>query len=372
MRILVTGSRGFIGKNLVLALNTSGHDTIELHSDSTPEDLRIGLLEAEAVVHLAGINRPTNPDEFHIGNVEFTERLLSEVAKCNASLPTIFASSIQAELENDYGKSKRKAEECFLRHATKHRSSSLIFRLCNVFGKWCRPNYNSVVATFCHNLTHGLPLQVVDATRQLSLVYIDDVVEAIKGAILNPMPDARYGTIDPVYTITVGELRDVLSEFWSRRPALSIGEVGTGLQRALYSTLISYAPTGAFAYPLTPHVDARGRFSEFLRSSSSGQVSFFTASPGITRGGHYHHTKLEKFLVVQGSARFRLRHVVSNEVVELFASGHQPKVVEPPPGWAHDVTNIGDNELIVLLWANEVFDSSRPDTFTFNLDKQCP
>jgi UDP-2-acetamido-2,6-beta-L-arabino-hexul-4-ose reductase len=368
MRILVTGSRGFIGKNLVFGLNNTGHCAIEIHSGSTPSELASGLREAEAVVHLAGINRPTNPDEFQSGNVGFTEHLLNEVAKYNATLPTIFASSIQAELDNDYGKSKRLAEECFLRHATRHQSSSVIFRLPNVFGKWCRPNYNSVVATFCHNLTHDLPLQVVDANRQLSLVYIDDVVEAIKTTILTTMPGARYGTVDPVYTISVGKLRNVLSEFWSRRPELSIGEVGTGLERALYSTLVSYAPKGSFTYPLTQHVDARGRFSEFLRSGSSGQVSFFTAKPGITRGGHYHHTKLEKFLVVQGSARFRLKHVVSNEEVELFTSGDQPKVVEPPPGWAHDVTNIGDNELIVLLWANEVFDSTRPDTFSFNLD----
>jgi UDP-2-acetamido-2,6-beta-L-arabino-hexul-4-ose reductase len=367
MNVLVTGSRGFIGRNLTLALNTSGYRVIEIHSGWAREELTKAVLKADAVVHLAGINRPVNTGDFHSGNVGFTEQLLKELSCLKPTVPTIFASSIQAELENEYGKSKLLAEQCFERHAKANHSSALIFRLPNVFGKWSRPNYNSVVATFCHNLTRGLPLTVHDPDRELNLIYVDDVVAAIKTGLCNPLPGLSYRVVDPVYKIKIGGLHDTLTDFWSRRNELEIGDVGTGLSRALYSTLLSYAPPECFTYPLRPHADARGRFAEFLRSQSSGQLSFFTAKPGITRGGHYHHTKLEKFLVVQGSAKLRLRNLISGELVEITAVAERPVVVEPPPGWAHDITNIGNDELIVLLWANEVFNPNAPDTYSFDL-----
>ncbi len=367
MNVIVTGANGFIGRNLVLALNSSGISAIEIHTGSTRKDLTNGILEADAVVHLAGINRPVDPAEFHVGNVGFTEDLLGAISNLKPTLPVIFTSSIQAELDNEYGKSKYLAEQCFSRYADNHQSPSLIFRLPNVFGKSARHNYNSVVATFCHNLTHGLPLNVHDPSRVLNLVHVDDVVAAIKTALFNPIPGLNFGTVEPVYNISLGSLRDTLTEFWSRRIELAIGDVGTGLSRALYSTLLSYAPPESFTYPLKPHADDRGRFAEFLRSQSSGQVSFFTAKPGVTRGGHYHHTKLEKFLVVQGSALLRLSNVVTGEVVEITATADRPVAVEPPPGWAHNITNIGSDELIVLLWANEVFNPNAPDTYSFDL-----
>jgi UDP-2-acetamido-2,6-beta-L-arabino-hexul-4-ose reductase len=367
MNILVTGARGFIGWNLVLALNSLGIRAIEFHTDSTRKDLTNALLDADAVVHLAGINRPADPTEFHVGNVGFTKELLDAISNLKPKLPVIFTSSIQAELDNEYGRSKYLAEQCISRHAESHQSTALIFRLPNVFGKWARPNYNSVVATFCHNLTHGLSLNVHDAARELNLVYVDDVVTAIQNALRNPIPGLNHGTVEPVYKVSIGALRDTLTEFWSRRSELTIGDVGSGLSRALYSTLLSYAPPESFTYPLNPHADDRGRFAEFLRSQSSGQVSFFTAKPGVTRGGHYHHTKLEKFLVVQGSALLRLKNVVTGEVVEINANADRPLVVEPPPGWAHDITNTGSNELVVLLWANEVFNPNAPDTYSFDL-----
>lgn len=277
-------------------------------------------------------------------------------------MPLLLASSIQAERDNPYGRSKRAAEGAVEALAADTSSPCVVFRLPGVFGKWCRPNYNSVVATFCHNIARGLPIRIDDPAASLRLVYIDDVVDAFIAALEAPEPGLQTGTIAPEYAATLGDLAERITSFAQERETLFVERVGAGLTRALYATYLSYLPPDRFAYDVTAHGDARGVFVEMLKTRDSGQFSYFTAHPGITRGGHYHHTKSEKFLVLKGTASFRFRSLQTDECVEIRTSGDRPQVVETVPGWSHDVTNIGSDELIVMLWANEVFDRERPDT----------
>lgn len=364
MRVLVTGSSGFIGKNLVTHLSLRRDVTLlPITRDAGARELQSAGREAEFVFHLAGVNRPTDPADYATGNVGATEALCDVLATAGNRAPIVFASSIQAEHTNDYGASKLAAEHVLREHQRATGAPVAIYRLPNVFGKWCRPNYNSVVATFCHNLGRELPIQINDAAKSLSLVYVDDVVAAFLRCLDGEMPNANFGRVEPCYTATVGELATQLEDFRSCRDTLSLGAVGSGLARALYSTYISYLPTERFVYGLRKHEDPRGVFVEFLRSLEGGQFSFFTAHPGVTRGGHYHHTKTEKFLVVQGEALFKFRNIVTQERYEVLTSGDRPQVVETVPGWAHDITNVGDTEMTVMLWANELFDRSKPDTY---------
>ncbi|HEY9181573.1 MAG TPA: NAD-dependent epimerase/dehydratase family protein, partial [Gammaproteobacteria bacterium] len=267
------------------------------------------------------------------------------------------------EHANDYGVSKRKAEDVLLAHHRATGARLAIYRLPNVFGKWCRPNYNSVVATFCHNIARDLPIRIDDASRTLSLVYVDDVVAELVRCVDGTLPAATFGAVQPVYEATVGELAEKLREFRRCRETLTLGAVGAGLPRALYATYISYLPTERFVYDLHKHEDPRGVFVEFVKSEVGGQLSFFTAHPGVTRGSHYHHSKTEKFLVVKGEALFKFRHLITQERHEVRTSGERPQVVETVPGWVHDITNVGQTEMTVMLWANEVFDRKQPDTY---------
>ena len=237
-----------------------------------------------------------------------------------------------------------------------------LFRLANVFGKWCRPNYNSAVATFCHNTARGLPIVVNDPAAALRLVYVDDVVAAFAGLLARPDAPGGFVEAGPVYETTVGEVADRVREFAASRSSLVTARVGGGLVRALYSTYVSHLPPASFAYDVPRHGDARGVFVEMLKTPDCGQFSYFTAHPGITRGEHYHHSKTEKFLVIKGTARFGFRHIVTGETHELTTRGGEGRIVETVPGWTHDITNVGDDELIVMLWANEIFDRERPDT----------
>lgn len=325
--------------------------------------LDAALGQAEAVVHLAGVNRPQDPAEFESGNAAFTARLCSTLRECGRPVPLVFASSAQAELNNPYGISKLAAEAHVFEYAAALGAPVRVYRLPGVFGKWCRPNYNSVVATFCHNLVHGRPLTIHDPSAPLRLVYIDDVVAEFLHAVRELRPGADFGQVAPVYDTTVGELAAQLAAFAGGRDTLTSERVGTGLTRALYATYVSYFEPAHFSYGVPKHGDERGVFVEMLKTSDSGQFSFFSAHPGVTRGGHYHHTKTEKFLVVRGRARFRFRHILTDDAFELVTHGDEPTIVETVPGWAHDITNIGEDEMIVLLWANEVFDRQRPDTF---------
>jgi UDP-2-acetamido-2,6-beta-L-arabino-hexul-4-ose reductase len=359
LRIAITGANGFIGKNLIVRLREAKHDPIALPHDLDAAALRDLLADAEAVVHLAGVNRPELEAEFVAGNLGTTEVLVQALRSLPHKLPVAFASSIQAERDNPYGRSKRAAEAVLERYGADTGAVVAICRLPNVFGKWCRPNYNSVVATFCHNISRGLPITVSNPAASLRLVYIDDVVEALMSFAQHPSPNV---IVAPVYDITVDDLARQLEAFRDSRSSLVTGAVGTGLLRALHATYVSYLDPSNFAYDLVAHVDPRGTFVELLRTPESGQFSFFTAHPGITRGGHYHHTKTEKFLVVQGRARFGFRHILTDQRHEIITSSLQPQVVETVPGWSHDITNIGDDTMVVMLWANELFDRDKPDT----------
>lgn len=371
MKVLVTGADGFIGRNLRQRL--SERSDLEVLSYTSSNDIGSlpNLLSGVGfVVHLAGANRPADPSEFMAINHGLTGALCAAVVEeCKASnlkIPILFASSTQAGLNDSlYAQSKRAGEQAVLAASRESGIAAHIFRLPNVFGKWCRPNYNSVVATFCWNTARGLPLDIRDPGAPLSLVYIDDVVERFVQLIdggASEVDAEGFEVIGPQYQSTVGALADQLRQFRESRSNLTTAHVGGGFLRALHATYLSYLPESEFAYPLNAHADARGRFVEVLKTPDCGQFSYFTAFPGVTRGGHYHHSKTEKFLVLRGSARFRFRHIQDGRVHEIVTSGERPETVETVPGWAHDVTNIGVEELLVMLWSSEVFDPMRPDT----------
>lgn len=363
MRVLITGAHGFIGRNLELRLREMQQDELLLVTRQTSPDERRALLErCDAVVHLAGVNRPLDDTEFAIGNADLTSTICHELRSVGRPIPIIYASSVQAERDNPYGRSKRDAEDAVGRYGLDMDAGTAILRLVNVFGKWSRPNYNSAVATFCHNIARALPITVDDPAAVLSLVFIDDVVDAILSLLATGVRADGVVPVGPIQQITVGELAATIRSFAESRTSLTIPRVGTGLLRALYSTYVSFLPADRFAYALRRHEDSRGVFAEMLRTEDAGQISFFSAHPGVTRGGHYHHTKTEKFLVVKGTAKFGFRNIISGEYRELIVRGAEATVVETVPGWAHDIRNIGDDEMIVLLWANEVFDPQRPDT----------
>lgn len=364
MRVLVTGAHGFIGKNLQMHLRERGGVEIvaftRQHREADLPDLLEGV---EWVFHLAGINRPQDPSEFVTGNADLTQALCDAVKETGRDIPVVYTSSIQVERDNDYGTSKRAAEEALLKLNETTGCPVYLYRLPNVFGKWARPNYNSVVATFCHNIARDLPVQINDPQAVIKLVYIDDVVASFVALLDGVERSMPFAEVNPVYEITVGELADQLRRFKATRDNLITEPVGTGLTRALYSTYVSYLPPESFTYTVPQHGDERGVFVEMLKTPDAGQFSFFTAHPDVTRGGHYHHSKTEKFLVIKGEACFRFRHMLTGEFYELFTSGDKPEIVETVPGWTHDITNVGKDELVCMLWANEIFDRENPDTF---------
>ncbi|WP_194727116.1 UDP-2-acetamido-2,6-beta-L-arabino-hexul-4-ose reductase [Noviherbaspirillum malthae] len=370
MRIVITGADGFIGKNLKVRLAELGYiDVIGITRKTSPAAMHEALTAADCVFHLAGVNRPQDLAEFEMGNANLTKDVCEVLSQAGRQATVVLASSTQAGLDNPYGSSKRAAEDAVRKYGNSSGAPVHIFRLTNVFGKWARPNYNSAVATFCYNITRGLPITINNPAAPLQLVYVDDVVQAfVKCIPVDNMPCNTNVRVDgfveagPVYSTTVGEVSDTLHRFASSRSSLLTPPVGTGLVRALYSTYISYLPPDAFTYQVPRHGDPRGIFVEMLKTPDCGQFSYFTAPPGITRGEHYHHSKTEKFLVIKGSARFGFRNIITDETHELITSGGEAMIVETVPGWTHNITNIGDDEMIVMLWANEVFDRERPDT----------
>jgi len=320
------------------------------------------LAQADAVVHLAGENHPTDPAAFDTVNTGLTQRLCQILQSMGKRIPVLFSSSAQAKQDNPYGRSKWAAEEALAQLAQGNGNPVAIYRLPGVFGKWCRPNYNSVVATFCHNKARDLPVRINDVKAQIRLAYIDDVVSAFLDELEQPSKGLTYPMVSPEYTITLGELSEQIDAFKNCRSTLVSERVGKDFVRALYATYLSHLPTEKFSYPIPQHTDPRGVFVEILKTPDSGQVSYLTAYPGVTRGGHYHHTKTEKFLVMKGEALFRFRHLITNQLVEIRTSGSTPQVVDTIPGWAHDITNVGTEEMLVMLWANEIFDRANPDT----------
>lgn len=371
MKVLITGANGFVGKNLQLHL--AERPDVQVACFTRSDDLAqlpVMIQGVDFVFHLAGVNRPLDPAEFVSGNTDLTQALcevVATVAKTTGKkVPVVYTSSTQAAYENAYGDSKRSAEDVLLELQRSHGVPVHVFRLPNVFGKWCKPNYNSVVTTFCHNIARGLPIQVNDPEASVTLVYVDDVMkrfmQIMDGA--DAAVDAvGFATISPQYTTTVGELARQFQVFKDSRVTLMTERVGTGLMRALYATYVSYLPVELFAYTVPQHADPRGVFVEMLKTPDCGQFSHFTAYPGTTRGGHYHHSKTEKFLVIKGRARFKFRHMQTGQCHELVTTGEKAEVVETVPGWTHDITNIGSDEMVVMLWANEVFDRLKPDTF---------
>ena len=364
--ILITGAGGFIGKNLVATLKTAGYtDLMLFERDDTPETLADYAAKAGFVFHLAGINRPKNPSEFYAGNAGLTETLLALLDKAGNKAPVLVTSSTQATLDNDYGKSKAQAEQAIFAHGKATGAPVYVFRLPGVFGKWCRPNYNSVVATFCHNSANGLPLSVRDPEYRLPLVYIDDVVASFVAALDgNCTREGDYCVVPVVHETTLGHLAETIEGFARNRETLDVPDQTPGsLEQKLYSTWLSYLPADRFSYPLNMHCDNRGSFTEFLHTPAHGQVSINISRPGIVKGNHWHHSKNEKFLVVKGTGVIRFRALDSTEVIEYHVSGDKLEVVDIPTGYTHNIENVGEDDMVTVMWANEVFDPDHPDTF---------
>jgi UDP-2-acetamido-2,6-beta-L-arabino-hexul-4-ose reductase len=363
LKIAVTGAGGFVGKNLMLRLaETKRHEGLAIEIDTPPDEVRRLIASADAVINLAGVNRPPDPSEFMSGNVGPVEALIEALEAAGRAVPVIHVSSARASDPTPYGESKKAAEDVLFAFSERTGTPVHVFRLHNVFGKWCRPNYNSAVATFCHNIARGLPIRVDNPAAALSLVYIDDVIDAFLALLDAPPEGSGFREVPVVYTTTVGQVADTIRGFRTDRDENLIDQVGTGLTRALYATYVSSLPKEEFAYEIVAHRDPRGSFSEMLKTRTAGQFSYFTALPGVTRGGHYHHTKTEKFLVVHGKARFKFRHMATGETHEVMTSGDVPTVVETVPGWTHDITNVGEDVMVSMLWANEIFDRAKPDT----------
>lgn len=366
MRVLVTGAAGFIGRNLVTRLREQdGYEILTVGRNDPWERVEKLLPTIDFVIHLAGVNRPHSEDEFISGNVGFTEKLCGAPALRKRKTPILFSSSIQAALDNPYGRSKRTAEKHLERYANDTGSQVVIYRLPNVFGKWCRPNYNSVVATFCYNIARDLPIVITDPDRQLELVYIDDVMEAIIDDLKqSPSDGVHHRKVPITYKITVAELAHVIRSFRASRQSLIVPDHSDPLLHKLYATYLSYLETDDFAYDLEQRVDARGALAEFIKSEQLGQVFVSRTKPGITRGNHYHHTKNEKFFVVEGEAIVRFRSVHGDHVIEYPVRGEDFRVIDIPPGYTHSIENVGDGELVTLFWASEIFDPARSDTYS--------
>jgi UDP-2-acetamido-2,6-beta-L-arabino-hexul-4-ose reductase len=367
-KIAVTGANGFIGSNLVLRLIECGREVTPITRETNLATAENAIASAEIIIHLAGVNRPADDGEY-CSNADQAAWLADVVGRSDLTPLIIFSSSAKAVEESAYAKSKRAAEDILLALAATGKATVSIWRLPNVYGKWSRPDYNSVVATFCRNVALGLPLRIDDPSAPLSLLYVDDLLDQWLGLIAARPQDSGFAEPVGVDHTTVGELAQLVREFGDGRSSHEVHEVGHGLKRRLFASFMSAIPIDKAVYPLRPHIDSRGTFVEILKTNGCGQFSCFTAHPGMTRGGHYHHSKVEKFLVAHGTGRFRFRHVLGGDSFEVVADASQPTVVETPPGWAHDVMNIGEDELVVFSWASELFDPRRPDTHPMPLSQ---
>lgn len=385
MNILVTGARGFVGKNLVAQLHNiqdgkaknyaiSGQEikVFEYDIDSDPAELDVYCKSADFVFNLAGVNRPKDPEEFMKGNFGFASLLLDTLKKHKNSCPVMISSSIQAELDNPYGESKRAGENLLFEYSKETGAKVLVYRFPNLFGKWCRPNYNSAVATFCNNIANDLPIKVNDPSVVMHLVYIDDVVDELINALGgNEHRRGDYCYVPVEHTITLGEIVDLIYSFKDMPENLSVPDFGEPFVKKLYSTYLSYLPEEKFSYPLKMNVDGRGSFTEIIRTADRGQFSVNISKPGITKGQHWHNTKNEKFVVVSGHGLIQLRKIGTDEVVNFEVSGDKIEVVEMIPGYTHNIINLSDtDDLVTFMWCNECFDPNRPDTYFEPVEKQ--
>lgn len=370
MNILVTGSNGFIGKNLVAELRNRGYTNIfEYTRESNPSLLDKYTKECDFVFHLAGVNRPKEEQEFLEGNFGLTSNLLELLKKHGNKAPVLITSSTQAVLDNPYGRSKKAAEDLLFDYSKQTGAKVYVYRLPNVFGKWSKPNYNTVVATFCHNIARNLEIQINDPNVELTLCYIDDVLgEFIRALEGKPTRQGDFCVVPVTHNIKLGKLAELIKSFKESRTNLSIPNMDNPLIKKLYSTYLSFLPEDDFAYNLKMNVDNRGSFTEFIRTSDRGQVSVNVAKPGITKGNHWHHTKNEKFLVVSGEGLIRFRKIDSDEIIEYRVSGEKLQVVDIPTGYTHSIVNVGDTDLVTVMWVNEPFDPERPDTYFLEVE----
>ena len=365
MKILLTGAGGFLGKNFLWAAREAGDiEILGYHHEMGEAALERMCLDCDVVVHLAGVNRPETEQGFVDGTVSFINKLVDFLEERSTPCPVIFSSSTQAERDNAYGRSKRGAERILRSYADERGTSAMIYRLPNVFGKWSRPEYNSVVATFCHHIARGLPIRVDDPAAELQLVYVDDVVAAFLRSIHGKGERAgEFYEVAPIYSCTVGKLADLVRNFRDDRKTLGLPTLGDAFVQKLYSTYLSFLPTDGFSYPLLSHTDVRGAFTEFLRTDGQGQISVNLSYPHVVKGGHWHQSKHEKFLVVAGTGVIRLRKVGSEDIVTYFVSDEKLEVVEIPPGYTHEIENTGETDMVTLMWVNENFDPEHPDTY---------
>lgn len=366
IKVLVTGARGFIGKNLIQQLlSRKKYKVYECDVDTTPAELQIFCEDCQFVFHLAGVNRPEKIEEFMEGNFGFTTVLIECLKKNNNKSPILMSSSIQAVSDNEYGKSKKKGEDYIINYGKERKVNIYIFRLPNVFGKWCRPNYNSVVATFCNNIAAGLPIAISNREVKLNLVYIDDVVDTFISAIVGDvLTDSEGYCVVPLFDIVkLGDIVDMLENFKESRKKLTVCNMQHGFEKKLYSTYLSYLPEDAFFYDLKMNSDERGSFTEFLRSDTQGQVSVNVTKPHVIKGNHWHDTKNEKFLVISGEGLIRFRKIGEKKIIEYRVSGKTFQVLDVPCGFTHSIENIGETDMITIMWVNECYDKNNPDTY---------
>jgi len=365
MKILVTGAKGFIGKNLIVELrNQNYEDIFEFDLDSTEDKLDRYAKEANFIFHLAGVNRPKHEKEFMEGNFGFTSLLLNKLKHYKNNCPIMISSSIQSELDNPYGLSKKAGEDLIFSYGKETNARVLVYRFPNVFGKWCRPNYNSAVATFSYNIANDLPITLNDPDVDMKLIYIDDLVKELINALKgNENIKDTFCFVEPVYQVKLGKIVELLYSFKESRKNRFINNMNDKFTKKLYSNYLSYLPKDNFSYDLKMNVDGRGSFTEFIKTIDRGQVSVNVSKPGITKGNHWHHTKTEKFLVVSGKGVIRFRKVDETEVLEYYVSGDKLQVVDIPPGYTHNIENLGEENMVTIMWANETFDSDNPDTY---------
>lgn len=361
MKVLVTGANGFIGKNLCLFLSEIATiEILKFDQENSNKELNEMLGNADFIVHLAGTNRPQSIDEFYRGNTDLTKRIIDTLNAKDLKTPLIFASSIQAGLNNDYGKSKKMAED----YIVDNYPPGIIFRLHNVFGKYCRPNYNSVVATFCHNIVHGKNIKIDKYDAPIELVYIDDICKIFAEIIMGKRKTKeKYNYIEPVTKTTVGHIANLIYSFQDNFKKVLVPNTGNIFVKNLFATFVSYCEVNDIVSELEVHKDERGNFIELVKTNDSGQISVSTSKPGVVRGNHYHNTKMEKFVVIKGEAKISMRKYDEKKVYTFIVSGKNPQSITIPVGYTHNIENIGDGDMVLMIWCNEIFDNNNPDTY---------
>ncbi len=368
MKILITGHKGFIGKNTFFQLKDNFNlEVLGFGRENKEDDLINKISESDFIIHCAGVNKTTDNNEFNLINHGLTKKICEINIKLNKFLPIIFTSSIHTQKNNAYGVSKLNAEKELFEYSKKTNSRVYIFRLPHVMGKWCKPNYNSVIATFCHNIANNIPIEINPQNPKINIVYIDDLIREFYNLIIDNKKESQIVEIKKTYNISIEKLAEEINQIKNSQETLSIDGFADGFKKSLYSTYLSYQSEKDFSYVLESNEDIRGKFVEVLKSKKAGQFSFLTINKEKVRGKHYHHSKIEKFLVISGKVKFKLKHILSDKEVEIIVDEKDNKIVDMIPGWAHKIENVGDDVAKVMIWANEIFDPKSPDTIQKDL-----